>query len=97
MVGLADAVVVISVVNLALLSVLTYVWVSNYRKFNSPHILGLIIFAVALSAENVAAIYFHFQAMDMLYAASTAAQTAAVILRGLQLVALLALTWTTMK
>lgn len=97
MVVMADAVVVISVVNLVLLSALTYVWTSNYRKFNSPHILGLIIFAVALSAENVAAIYFHFRAMDMLYAASPAAQAAAVILRLLQLVALLALTWTTMK
>jgi len=97
MVEMADAVVLISVINLVLLSVLTYVWVSNYRKFNSPHILGLIIFAVALSAENIAAIYFHFRAMEMLYAASTEAQIVAVLLRGLQLVALLALTWTTLK
>jgi uncharacterized protein YqgC (DUF456 family) len=97
MVGMADAVVAVSVVNLVLLSALAYVWVSNYRKFSSPHILGLIIFAVALSAENVAAIYFHFRAMEMLYAASPEAQAAAVVLRGLQLVALLALTWTTMK
>ena len=94
---MADAVVVVSVINLVLLSILTYVWVSNYRKFNSPHILGLIIFAVALSAENIAAIYFHFRAMEMLYAASPEAQIAAVFLRGLQLVALLALTWTTLK
>jgi len=91
------AVAAISAVNLALLSVLTYVWGSNYRKFNSPHILGLIIFAVALAAENVAAIYFHFQAMEMLYAAEPAAQWAAIVLRSLQLIALVALTWTTTR
>jgi len=83
-------------VNLVLLSTLTYVWVGNYRKFGSPQILGLIIFAVALSAENLAAIYFYF-GMGMLYASSPAAQQAAVVLRGLQLVALVALTWTTMN
>ena len=88
--------VAMSVLNLALLSVLTYIWISNYREFGSPHILGLVIFAVALSAENIAAIYFYFS-MDMLYATSPTAQRVVVLLRGLQLVALVALTWTTMK
>jgi hypothetical protein len=88
--------VAMSVLNLALLSVLTYIWISNYREFRSPHILGLVIFAVALSAENIAAIYFYFS-MDMLYATSPTAQRVVVLLRGLQLVALVALTWTTMK
>lgn len=97
MVDLMLAVAGISAANLVLLSALTYVWVSNYRKFESPHILGLIIFAVALAAENVAAIYFHFQTMEMLYATDPAAQWAAITLRSLQLVALVALTWTTMK
>jgi len=97
MVDIMMGVVVISAINLVLLSVLTYIWASNYRKFGSPHILGLIIFAVALAAENVAAVYFHFQAMEMLYAAEPAAQWAAIVLRSLQLVALVALTWTTTK
>ena len=88
--------VAMSILNLALLSVLTYIWISNYREFRSPHILGLVIFAVALSAENIAAIYFYFS-MDMLYATSPTAQRVVVLLRGLQLVALVALTWTTMK
>ena len=90
------AAVAISGINLALLAVLTYVWVSNYRTFKSPHILGLVMFAVVLSVENVAAIYFHFS-MGMLYASSPTAQRVVVLLRGLQLVALVALTWTTMK
>lgn len=90
------ATVVFSGVNLVLLAALSYIWVSNYRKFGSPHILGLVIFAVALSAENVAAIYFYFS-MEMLYASSPTAQRVVVVLRGLQLVALLALTWTTAK
>jgi hypothetical protein len=88
--------VVTSAVNLVLLAALSYIWLSNYRKFGSPHILGLVIFAVALSAENVAAIYFHFS-MGMLYASSPTAQKVVVLLRALQLVALLALTWTTAK
>jgi len=90
------AAVVISVINLALLGVLTYVWVSNYRTFKSPHILGLVMFAVVLSVENVAAIYFHFS-MGMLYASSPTAQSVVALLRGLQLVALVALTWATLK
>jgi len=90
------AAVGISAVNLVLLGVLSYIWTSNYRKFRSPHILGLVIFAVALAAENVAAIYFHFS-MGMLYASGPTAQRVVVLLRLLQLVALLALTWTTAK
>lgn len=90
------AAVVVSGVNLLLLASLSYIWISNYRTFRSPHILGLVIFAVALAAENVAAIYFHFS-MGMLYAASPTAQRVVVLLRGLQLVALLALMWTTAK
>ncbi|MCX2819496.1 hypothetical protein EGH25_09055 [Haladaptatus sp. F3-133] len=88
--------VVVSGVNLVLLGALSYIWISNYTKFRSPHILGLVIFAVALSAENLAAIYFYFS-MEMLYATSPTAQRVVVFLRGLQLVALLALTWTTAK
>lgn len=90
------ATLAISGINLVLLAVLTYVWVSNYRTFRSPHILGLVMFAVVLSVENVAAIYFHFS-MGMLYASSPTAQRVVVLLRGLQLVALVALTWTTLK
>jgi hypothetical protein len=90
------ATVVFSGVNLVLLAVLSYIWVSNYRTFRSPHILGLVIFAVALSVENAAAIYFYFS-MEMLYSTSPTAQKFIVFLRGLQLVALLALTWTTAK
>jgi len=90
------AAVVISAVNLVLLASLSYIWLSNYRTFRSPHILGLVIFAVALSAENVAAIYFHFS-MGMLYSSSPTAQKVVVLLRGLQMVALVALSWTTAK
>jgi len=91
-----SAAVAVSGVNLLLLAALSYVWVSNYRTFKSPHILGLVIFAVALAVENVAAIYFHFS-MGMLYSSSPTAQRVVVLLRSLQLLALLALTWTTMK
>lgn len=97
MVDVMIAVAAVAALNIALLSVLTYIWISNYRKFESPHILGLIIFAVALAAENVAAVYFHFQTMEMLYASDPAAQTAAIVLRCLQFVALVALTWTTTR
>lgn len=90
------ATVVISAANLVLLAVLTYVWLQNYRRFRSNHILGLVIFAVALAAENAAAIYFYFS-MEMLYSGDPAAQKVVASLRGLQLVALVALTWTTTR
>ena len=82
--------------NALLLLVLTGVWVRNYRKFRTSLILGLIVFAVAMLVENAMAIAF-FLSMNMLYSGDPGVQTAVAVLRGLQFVALLFLTWVTVK
>nr|WP_267639597.1 hypothetical protein [Haloarchaeobius amylolyticus] len=83
-------------INVVLLAVLTAVWVKNYRTFRTSLTLGLIAFAVVLLLENATALYFFFS-MQMFYGESAAVQQSVAVLRGLQLVALVFLTWVTLK
>ena len=82
--------------NALLLLVLTGVWARNYRKFRTSLILGLLVFALVMLVENAMAIAF-FLSMNMLYSGDPGVQTAVAVLRGLQFVALLFLTWVTVK
>lgn len=82
--------------NALLLLVLTAVWVRNYRKFRTSLILGLIVFGAVMLLENAMAIAF-FLSMNMLYSGDPGVQTSVAVLRGLQFVALLFLTWVTLK
>ncbi|WP_158056081.1 hypothetical protein [Halorussus halophilus] len=86
----------LAVVNILLLTLLTAVWVRNYRKFRTPLVLGLVAFGSVMLVENVVAIYFFFS-MKMLYSGDPTVQQAVLVLRGLQLVALGFLTYVTMK
>jgi hypothetical protein len=83
-------------VNLLLLAVLGFVWIRNYRTFNSPLLLGLIAFAAVMFVENGIAIYFYFSA-GMLFAGSPIVQQSVAAMRILQFVALIFLTWVTMQ
>jgi hypothetical protein len=83
-------------INVVLLAVLTAVWVRNYRTFRTSLVLGLIAFAVVMLFENATALYFFFS-MEMFYGNSATVQTAVAVLRGMQFVALLILTWVTLK
>ena len=83
-------------VNVLLLGTLTVVWFRNYRRFGSSMVAGLVAFAVVLLLENAAAIYFFFS-MRMLYSGDPGVQQVVMLLRALQLVALLFLTYVTMK
>lgn len=82
--------------NVLLLLVLTAVWVRNYRTFQTSLILGLIVFGSVMLVENAMAIGF-FLSMNMLYSGDPSVQTAVAVLRGLQFVALLFLTWVTLN
>lgn len=82
--------------SLILLGLLTYVWAQNYRQFRSPLVLGLLAFSVVLAIENAVAIYFFFTP-GMFYAGNLPAQQSAVILRGLQFIALCFLSYVTIK
>ena len=82
--------------NLLLLSALGYVWLQNYRRFESPLVLGLLAFSVVLAIENAVAIYFFFSS-GMFYAADPTAQRVVTLLRGLQFLALGFLAYVTLK
>jgi len=87
---------VLATVNVILLAVLTAVWVRNYRTFRSGLVLGLLAFGGVMLVENAAAIYFFFST-TMLYSGAPSAQGAVVVLRALQTVALVFLTYVTLK
>jgi hypothetical protein len=86
----------LSGLNIGLLSILIAVWWRNYRQFGTPLTMGLVAFAVVLAVENVVAIGFFFSS-GMLYAAAPGAQAAVLAMRALQFLALVFLTYVTMR
>jgi hypothetical protein len=86
----------LSGLNVLLLSILTIIWLRNYMTFQTPLILGLIVFAVVMLIENGVAIYF-FVGTDMLYKADPHVHTLVAGLRGLQFFAVAVLTYVTWK
>ena len=87
---------VIAGLNVALLLVVGGIWLRNYRQFRTPLVLGLLAFAGVLLVENLTALYFFFD-MRMLYAADPNVHLAVAVLRALQFVALVLLTYVTRK
>lgn len=85
-----------SALTVILLAILTAVWINNYRTFRTNLILGLIAFSLLLLVENLVAIYFFFS-MDMLYAADPTIERVVALLRTLQFVAVLFLTYVSLK
>lgn len=85
-----------SAINAVLLATLTTVWVRNYRTFKTPLTLGLVAFALVMLLENATALYFFFST-NMLYSKADVVHQAVAALRGLQFVALVFLTWVTLK
>ncbi|MEZ3116458.1 hypothetical protein RYH80_11115 [Halobaculum sp. MBLA0147] len=83
-------------VNLLLLGVLLGVWLRNYRTFGTRFVLGLVGFAVALLVENGVALYYFFS-MQSLYAGDPGVQTAVLVTRSVQFVAVATLTYVTVK
>ena len=86
----------LSAVNAVLLGTLTAVWVRNYRTFGSGMTAGLAGFAATMFVENILAIVFFFST-GMLYAGDPTAQQVVVVLRAVQTLALVALTYVTLK
>jgi len=82
--------------NALLLVALGIVWLRNYRTFRTNLVLGLLAFVGVMLVENLVAIYYFFD-MGMLYAADPVAQQSVVVLRALQFLALLFLTYVTMQ
>jgi hypothetical protein len=90
------AAAVLAGVNVALLLVVTGLWLRNYRRFRTPLVGGLVAFGVVLLVENAVAIYFFFS-MASLYSGDPAVQQAVLVMRALQALALTVLTVVTLR
>ena len=88
--------VVLAGINALILLGLSTIWVGNYRTFRSTLTLGLLAFGVVLLVENLVAIYFHFSMLNF-YATNPLAGRAALVLRGLQFLALGVLAYVTVQ
>jgi hypothetical protein len=93
----AVAGMVLAVINSVLLTMLTVVWLRNYRQFRSTMILGLVGFSAVLLLENLVGIYFFFDSMTMLYSADPLVGQVVIVMRSLQLVAVAFLSYVTLK
>ncbi|RLM36834.1 hypothetical protein [Haloarcula sp. Atlit-120R] len=82
--------------NVLLLLPLLGVWVRNYATFRTGLVAGLIAFAVAMLAENAIAVYFFFS-MQSFYAGDPHVQQAVLVLRSLQFIAIVGLSYTTLR
>ncbi|WP_122089726.1 hypothetical protein [Halalkalicoccus subterraneus] len=77
--------------NVCMLLALTYIWVTNYRRFRTAITLGFLCFGIVLLVENLLAIYFFF-GTDEFYT-TVAAQQMVLVLRLLESIALICLSW----
>lgn len=94
-----DAASVAATLNVVLLAVLSGIWARNYLQFRSKHPLGLLVFGLALLAENCLAFYYYVldpQVATLLReAAPVVAGRAMAFVQVLELVAVVALVWIT--
>jgi hypothetical protein len=86
--------------NIALLAVLGSVWGRNYLQLRSKHTLGMLLFAALLLLENLFALYFYLVDPDLSVWFSTQvppiAWRAMLLFHVLELLAIAAITWTTL-
>jgi len=87
----------LSVLSIALLGVLAGVWIREYREVRSPLVLGLVLFILVLVVENSVALYFYFATMETLYVDDPAVRTLVAIMRALQFIALVFLTYVSLR
>jgi len=93
-----DAASVAATVNVVLLLVLSGIWARNYHQFRSKHPLGLLLFGLALLAENCLSFYYYVldpQVAGLLQSAAPVAGRAMAFVQVLELLAILALAWIT--
>ena len=97
---LIDAARVAVGLNVVLLAVLGSVWGRNYWRLRSKHTLGMLVFAALLFLENTFALYFYLIDPDLSFWFSTQvpdiAWRAMLLFHLLELLAIGAITWTTL-
>jgi len=84
-------------VNAVLLVALAGIWVRNYREFRSNLVLGLVAFSLVMLVENLVAVYFFLDSMQMLYATDPLVGQVVLGMRTLQLVAIAFLTYVSLQ
>jgi hypothetical protein len=97
---LIDAARIAVGLNVVLLAVLGGVWGRNYWRLRSKHTLGMLAFAALLFLENAFALYFYLIDPDLSFWFSTQvpdiAWQAMLLFHVLELLAIGAITWTTL-
>jgi multisubunit Na+/H+ antiporter MnhF subunit len=91
------AAMLVTGINSVLLTVLVGVWVTNYRRFQTPMVLGLLGFSTVLLIENLIALAFLFSNMRMLYSMDPLVGQIVLGMRFLELIAVGFLTYATLK
>ncbi len=86
----------LAAINAVLLTILTVVWLRNYRTFQSTMVLGLAAFGAVLLLENLVAVYF-FLSMHMLYASDPLVGQVVLAMRSLEFLAVVFLTYVTVQ
>lgn len=84
-------------INSVLLTILVGVWVSNYRRFRTSMVLGLLGFSTVLLVENLIALAFLSSNMRMLYSMDPLVGQVVLGMRFLELIAVGFLTYATLK
>lgn len=86
--------IILEIINAVLLLFLLYIYANNYREMKTAFGLGLILFALLFLVQNLLAVFFHLTMMDYY---SAAAMQHALVLSGLQTIALAILSFVTWK
>jgi hypothetical protein len=85
---------ILQIVNMAMLSVLIFIYVKNLTKMKSSITQGLLIFAVFLLIQNVMGVYLGFVSMSQM---NEPFENYAFFVNFMETIALLALFWVTWK
>jgi hypothetical protein len=94
--GWVTAAIALAGLNILLLGTAGFVWLSNYRTFRAPLLLGLVGFAAVMLVENFMTLY-SFVEWGRLYADSMFAKRFFTGLRGVQFLALVSLNYVTWR
>lgn len=87
----------LSALTLVLLLALTVTWGRTYLGLRTPLALGLVLFCLVLLVENSAALYFHFVADARYYIDEPFIGRLVALLRGLQLLAVGAFSYVSLR
>jgi hypothetical protein len=87
----------LSAVTVVVLLVVSVTWGRTYLELRTPLALGLVLFSLVLLVENSAALYFYFVADARYYVDEPTIGSLIAVLRGLQLLAVGAFAYVSLR